>query len=195
MVHFEGVKRLYRSPRAKLGCKTENDVENEDGDNCYRILRITDDQSERSSNGEEKNEDALARELARLGDVYVNDAFGAAHRAHASTAGVALQHKRNGWGKTEVYKLDRMMDKAEMQSMLDRLNADMLRSPAAPERILRNFQPATPSDRLTPARLVRYAVPKHIAMTVSRNNSGEHVFSLAVQRYLVRGLTLGAVKE
>lgn len=41
-----------------------------------------------------------------------------------TTAGVALQHKRNGWGKTEVYKLDRMMDKAEMESMLNRLNAD-----------------------------------------------------------------------
>jgi phosphoglycerate kinase len=39
--------------------------------------------------GEEKNDPAMAEQLARLGDLYVNDAFGAAHRAHASTEGVA----------------------------------------------------------------------------------------------------------
>ena len=39
--------------------------------------------------GEEANDERLARELAALGDLYVNDAFGAAHRAHASTEGVA----------------------------------------------------------------------------------------------------------
>lgn len=39
--------------------------------------------------GEEKNDEALSRQMAELGDLYVNDAFGAAHRAHASTAGVA----------------------------------------------------------------------------------------------------------
>ena len=38
---------------------------------------------------EEKNDPAFARQLAALGDLYVNDAFGTAHRAHASTEGVA----------------------------------------------------------------------------------------------------------
>ena len=38
--------------------------------------------------GEEANEEAFARELAGFADVYVGDAFGAAHRAHASTAGM-----------------------------------------------------------------------------------------------------------
>ena len=39
--------------------------------------------------GETKNDPAFARQLAALGDLYVDDAFGAAHRAHASTAGIA----------------------------------------------------------------------------------------------------------
>ncbi|MGB8886177.1 MAG: phosphoglycerate kinase [Candidatus Korobacteraceae bacterium] len=39
--------------------------------------------------GEEKNDLEVAKQLAALGEVYVNDAFGSAHRAHSSTAGVA----------------------------------------------------------------------------------------------------------
>lgn len=39
--------------------------------------------------GEEQNDPNLARQLADLADIYVNDAFGSAHRAHSSTAGVA----------------------------------------------------------------------------------------------------------
>ena len=38
--------------------------------------------------GEEANDPMFAESLAKLGDLYVNDAFGAAHRAHASTAGI-----------------------------------------------------------------------------------------------------------
>jgi len=41
--------------------------------------------------GEEKNDDAFTAALAELGDLYVNDAFSAAHRAHASTSGLALR--------------------------------------------------------------------------------------------------------
>ena len=39
--------------------------------------------------GEEENDDSFSKALAALGDVYINDAFGAAHRAHASTVGIA----------------------------------------------------------------------------------------------------------
>jgi phosphoglycerate kinase len=39
--------------------------------------------------GEEKNDPKLAKQMAALADIYVNDAFGSAHRAHASTEGVA----------------------------------------------------------------------------------------------------------
>jgi 3-phosphoglycerate kinase len=43
----------------------------------------------RFDSGEKANDDTFSKALASLADVYVNDAFGAAHRAHASTAGVA----------------------------------------------------------------------------------------------------------
>src|SRR4051812_42794991 len=52
----------------------------------YDVLLL---ENTRFLGGEETNDDRLARSLAELGDVYVNDAFGSAHRAHASTEGVA----------------------------------------------------------------------------------------------------------
>jgi phosphoglycerate kinase len=47
---------------------------------------------------EEKNDEAFAKELASLADVWVNDAFGTAHRAHASTAGMARFVKEKAAG-------------------------------------------------------------------------------------------------
>ena len=70
-----------------------------DGDDAVAATRELKDgeilllENTRFNAGEEKNDDTLAKALAKLGDVYVNDAFGAAHRAHSSTAGVAAHLK------------------------------------------------------------------------------------------------------
>lgn len=55
---------------------------------------------------EEKNADGFAAELASLCDVYVNDAFGAAHRAHASTAGITKHVERAAAGLLMEKELD-----------------------------------------------------------------------------------------
>jgi phosphoglycerate kinase len=77
-----------------IGCKV-NFVESTDSDEALQacanlkageILLL---ENTRFLGGEEKNDQRLARTLAELGDFFVNDAFGAAHRAHASTVGVA----------------------------------------------------------------------------------------------------------
>lgn len=81
-----------------LGCKVEF-VESTDTDEAIKashelkpgeVLLL---ENTRFLSGEEKNDERLARTLAELGDLFVNDAFGAAHRAHASTAAVA-EHLR-----------------------------------------------------------------------------------------------------
>ena len=66
--------------------------------------------------GETANDDALARAYARLADVYVNDAFGAAHRAHASTEGVAHHVSQAAAGRLlqrEVETLEAMLSAPE----------------------------------------------------------------------------------
>lgn len=66
---------------------------------------------------EEKGDEAFAQKLARLGDVYVNDAFGTAHRAHASTAIVAKffpQAKCFGYVMAkEIANAEKVMKEAE----------------------------------------------------------------------------------
>lgn len=65
---------------------------------------------------EEKNDEAFAKELASLCDVYVNDAFGAAHRAHASTAGITKFVKQAAAGllmEKELEYLGRVIESPE----------------------------------------------------------------------------------
>jgi 3-phosphoglycerate kinase len=62
---------------------------------------------------EEANADAFAQDLAKLGDVYVNDAFGAAHRAHASTAGVAKYLPQAAMGLLMERELQYLKDELE----------------------------------------------------------------------------------
>ncbi len=66
--------------------------------------------------GEEANDPAFCDRLAALADVYVNDAFGTAHRAHASTAGVARLFKERAAGPLmarEIAALSRVRDDPE----------------------------------------------------------------------------------
>jgi len=65
---------------------------------------------------EEKNDEAFAKELASLCDVYVNDAFGSSHRAHASVHGLARLIRDRGMGyllKNEIQALDRVVSSPE----------------------------------------------------------------------------------
>lgn len=57
---------------------------------------------------EEKNDPAFARQLASLADVYVNDAFGSAHRAHASTEGVVRHIKESAAGLLMAAELEHL---------------------------------------------------------------------------------------
>lgn len=59
------------------------DMANQSDDSVFLLENV------RFRREETENEKQFAKELARLGDVFVNDAFGAAHRAHASTCGIA----------------------------------------------------------------------------------------------------------
>ena len=65
---------------------------------------------------EEKNDPAFAKQLAALADVYVNDAFGSAHRAHASTEGIVHHVKEAAAGLLmgkEVEYLGRVLEQPE----------------------------------------------------------------------------------
>ena len=65
---------------------------------------------------EEKNDPEFSKQLAALADVYINDAFGTAHRAHASTAGMVKYVKEKGAGlllKKELEYLGKLLGRPE----------------------------------------------------------------------------------
>jgi triosephosphate isomerase len=64
----------------------------------------------RYTEGEEANSPELSEKLAALADVYVNDAFGAAHRAHASTEGVAQVVKQAGKPAVSGFLMQKEID-------------------------------------------------------------------------------------
>ncbi|HCC06693.1 MAG TPA: phosphoglycerate kinase [Clostridiales bacterium] len=80
------------------------DDDNVVGENTKRIVAEMKDgdlvllQNTRFRKEEEKNEDIFSEELASLAEMYVNDAFGSAHRAHCSTAGVTKYIKETAVG-------------------------------------------------------------------------------------------------
>lgn len=75
-------KEVHKSDEA-YGPKVQEEINNMNEGDVLLLENV------RFYPGEEKNDEVLAKEFAALADVYVNDAFGAAHRAHATTAGIA----------------------------------------------------------------------------------------------------------
>lgn len=70
----------------------------------------------RSEEGEKKNDETLAQELAKNVDIFINDAFATAHRAHASTTKVAEYVSEKGIGRLmekEVSKLGQILEGAK----------------------------------------------------------------------------------
>ncbi len=140
--------------------------------------------------GEEKDDPAFARQLASLGDIYINDAFGAAHRAHAS-----------------VHALVPLMPQAAAGLLLDRevrYLADALAEPARPFvailggakvsdkiEVIENLMPRV--DRLIIGGAMAYTFFKAQGLPVGRSLVEDDKVDLArdiLTRARVRGLTL-----
>lgn len=109
----ERLGELLQRPVLKLdaavGPEVEKAIEEWSGEGVMLL------ENSRFYPGETKNDPEFARQLASLADAYVNDAFGAAHRAHATTAGVA-EVRLSGAGlllEEELDTLDRILGDPE----------------------------------------------------------------------------------
>jgi len=126
---------------------------------------------------EEKNDPGFSRALARLGDVYVDDAFGAVHRAHASTVGMTRHFRERGAGfllEREVQFLSRLLHSPEPG---DTLIAEVIQAVSraggldyARERALQLAQQAdTELDLLQPSA-AREALRASITYVIDRRS-------------------------
>lgn len=86
--------------RETVGTAAERAAEELKNGECLLLENV------RFNDGETRNDPDFARELTALGDVYVNDAFGTSHRAHASTEGVALLLSERATGFLMQKELD-----------------------------------------------------------------------------------------
>lgn len=106
--HLEGLLDVpVRFVDATVGEKVKAAIE-EMPEGSVLLLENT-----RFDSGEKANDEDFARKLARLADVYVNDAFGAAHRAHASTEGTAHHVEQAAMGhlmQREVQALSKLLE-------------------------------------------------------------------------------------
>ena len=106
----EALEKLLSSPVALAPDSVGPEVEAMARDPRRRIVLL---ENLRFHKEEEKNDPGFSQKLAALAEVYVNDAFGAAHRAHASVAGAAGLFSEKGAGlllEKEVRELSRLLD-------------------------------------------------------------------------------------
>jgi phosphoglycerate kinase len=86
--------------------------------------------------GEEKNDEALSKALAALAELYVNDAFGTAHRAHSSTVGVAkfLPQAAAGNSNSSAGRSTTPSGRSRPSSVAPRFPPRSRSSPSSPRR-------------------------------------------------------------
>jgi len=109
----EALEKLLSSPVALAPDSVGPEVEAMARDPRRRIVLL---ENLRFHKEEEKNDPGFSQKLAALAEVYVNDAFGAAHRAHASTAGMAQYAREKCAGlllQKELDYLGRLLGKPE----------------------------------------------------------------------------------
>jgi phosphoglycerate kinase len=99
----DALEKLLSSPVALAPDCVGAEVEALARDPSRRIILL---ENLRFHKEEEENDPGFSRQLASLAEVYVNDAFGAAHRAHASTAGMAAFVREKGAGLLLQKELD-----------------------------------------------------------------------------------------